>query len=89
LGVYGKVTLKPGVNPLVPYNEKRKALIIINESEYTIWVGESQIDLKDKGLPLYPFEVIIFDRGEGDSAQYAFFAYSDVETTIKVYEGVE
>jgi tagatose-1,6-bisphosphate aldolase len=88
LGLYAKTTLTPGVNIIASYNEKRKALHVINESEYTIYVSENQNGIKDNGIPVYPFEVLVYDKAEGDATEYAFYAYTDVQVAIRVYEAV-
>jgi len=88
MGLFSKRKLVEGVNILASYNVRRVFLMIINESEHTIYVSEDPMNVKENGIPIYPFEILVFDRGDGDRVESTFYAYTDKEVEIRIYEGV-
>jgi hypothetical protein len=88
VGLYTRVKISPGINPSISYNPRRVFLMIVNESDYTIYISEDPQNVRERGIPIYPYEIIVYDKSDGDRCENAFYIYSDYETYIRIYEGV-
>ena len=88
MGLFSKQKIKAGETLSIYYNPRRVFLMLINDTESTIFISEDPTRIKELGIPLYPFEIIVFDKGDGDKAEGPFYVYSDQEVEIRIYEGV-
>jgi len=88
MGVFSRVKLNRGLNYAVSFNPRRVFLMIVNDSEVTIYVSEDPSDITSRGIPVYPFEILVFDRGDGDRTESAFYIYAENDTYVRIYEGV-
>lgn len=63
--------------------------MIINESEYIVYISKDPQNVANVGIALYPFEGIVFDVADGDEPEYAFFAQCPQGTArIRIYENL-
>lgn len=88
-GAFRVEYVTPEVRQIASYNPTRKLLLIINESDYTIYVSKDPVGVSESGIPLYPFESIVFDAADGDEPEYSFFCVSPSGTAkIRIYEAL-
>lgn len=74
---------------IASYNKFRKLLMIINESEYTVYVSKDPQNVVELGIPLFPYESIVFDIADADAPEEAFFAATDAgAAAVRIYESV-
>lgn len=77
------------VKTITSYNPNRKLLMIINESELTVYISKDPSNVTELGIPLFAFETIVFDVADGDEPEYAFFAQTIAGTSkIRIYENL-
>lgn len=88
-GAFRVEYVTPEAKQIASYNPARKLLLIINESDYTIYVSKDPVGVSETGIPVYPFESIVFDAADGDEPEYAFFAASPSSTAkVRIYEAL-
>ncbi|MEM0506805.1 MAG: hypothetical protein QXW58_06085 [Thermosphaera sp.] len=77
------------VKTVVSFNPNRKLLMIINESEYIVYISKDPQNVANVGIALYPYESIVFDVADGDEPEYAFFAQClEGVAIIRIYENL-
>lgn len=74
---------------IASYNMNRKLLMIINESENVVYVSKDPQNVMEFGIPIFPFETLVFDVADGDEPEYAFFAQClEGVAIIRIYENL-
>lgn len=74
---------------IASFNQSRKLLMVINESEYIVYISKDPQKVAEEGIALYPYETIIFDVADGDEPEYAFFAVSPMGIAkLRIYENL-
>ncbi|MEM2506945.1 MAG: hypothetical protein QXF61_07890 [Nitrososphaeria archaeon] len=63
--------------------------MITNEGETEIYVSKDPQSVNEVGIPVFPFETLVFDVADGDEPEYAFYAQTKVGTSIvRIYENL-
>lgn len=74
---------------IASYNPARKLLLVINESDYTVYISKDPANIAENGIPVYPYESIVFDVADADEPEYAFYAVCPLGTAkIRIYEAL-
>ncbi len=82
-----KVTTEP--KAIASYNANRKLLMVINESEVTVYISKDPMNIVEIGIPLYPFETIVFDVADADEPESSFYAQtSEGYAIVRIYEAL-
>lgn len=88
-GSFRSEVVDGNVKSIASYNPNRKLILIINESDYVIYVSKDPINVERDGIPLYPYEGIIFDVGDADSPEEMLFCVSpEGVARIRIYEAL-
>jgi hypothetical protein len=88
MSLFSRQTIKAGEILSIYFNPRRVFLLIVNDSEATIYISQEMTEIKERGLPIYPYEILVFDKADGDKTEGPYYVYSDVDTKIRIYEGV-
>lgn len=71
------------------YNPARKLILFINESENVVYISKDPLYVKELGIPLYPFESLVFDVADADEPEMAFYAAATADgSRVRVYEAL-
>lgn len=74
---------------IATYNINRKLLLIINDSESVVYISKDPMYVKENGLPLYPYEIIVFDVADADEPETAFYAQALTGIAkLRIYEAL-
>lgn len=77
------------VKAIASYNPNRKLILIINESDYVVYISKDPMNIEKDGIPLYPYEGIIFDVSDADSPEEMLFSVSpEGIAKIRIYEAL-
>lgn len=87
-GNFRVVSVGSAVTQIVSYNPNRKLILVLNESDYTIYVSKDPMNVKELGIAVYPFESIVFDVADSDSPEEALYAVSEGVSKVRIYEAV-
>jgi hypothetical protein len=73
---------------VAPYRPRRLSLLIMNDSDYDVYIAPFRDKITTYGLKLMPYSTIIFLEADGDHPELEYFAYSAGNATVRVVEGV-
>lgn len=74
---------------IASFNPVRKLLLIMNESDTTVYISKDPQNIVTAGIALYPFESIVFDVSDADEPEYAFYAQTVSGTAkLRIYESL-
>lgn len=81
-----------GVTPtlIVPYQEKRKSLVIMNNDPVaTVYISNDQANILTQGFPLPPGATYAVTLDDGDEPFLQVYGQSSAVVDIRVIEGSE
>ena len=70
------------------YRPRRLSLLIMNDSDYDVYIAPFRDMIREFGFRLMPYSTIIFLEADGDHPELEYFAYSDGDAFVRVIEGV-
>ena len=70
------------------YRPRRLSLLIMNDSDFDIYIAPFRDKIRENGFKLMPYSTIIFLEADGDRPELEYFAYSDGNAVVRVIEGV-
>ncbi len=74
---------------IASYNPNRKLLMIINESEVTVYISKDPMGVVENGIPLFFYEALVFDVADADEPESAFYAQTEEGTAlVRIYESL-
>lgn len=73
---------------IAAYRPRRLSLLIMNDSDYDVYIAPFRDRIKEYGLRLMPYSAIIFLEADGDHPELEYFAFSSGSATVRVVEGV-
>jgi hypothetical protein len=83
-----QVTVTTDVTLIVPYNARRKSLVIASDSGDKIYISPNPKNITAEGIPLIPGGVFSLKKTEGDEPEYAWYGQAPTGSAdIRVYEG--
>ena len=85
---YRPVTVSTTVTQIASYNEKRRALVIYNNSSSTLYISNDPQDIVARGLPVGGGVAISLVASEGDEPHLALYGQMTAGTAdVRVVEG--
>lgn len=88
-GAFRREMVGTSVKQIASYNPARKLIMIVNDSEYTIYINKDPDGVKENGLPVYAFEIIVFDVADADAPEEMFFAVCEsTNCPVRIYEAL-
>lgn len=89
MGIFRTETVGAEVKLIASFNPRRRALLIVNDSENEVYISEDQEKILREGIPLYAYEALHFDTADGDKPEKAFYAQAPAGIAkIRIYEAV-
>ena len=88
MGLFSRISLSANKVYTLYYNPRRVFLMIMNDTESIVYISEDPVNIELNGIPIYPFEVLVFDRGDGDKVEGPYYLFCKNDVSIRVYEGV-
>jgi len=70
------------------YRPRRLSLLIMNDSDFDVYIAPFRDKIVEYGLRLFPYSTIIFLEADGDHPELEYFAYSPGNARVRVVEGV-
>lgn len=73
---------------IASYRPRRLSLLIMNDSDYDVYIAPFRDRIREFGFKLMPYSTIIFLEPDGDHPELEYFAYSSGNAVVRVIEGV-
>jgi hypothetical protein len=73
---------------IAAYRPRRLSLLIMNDSDYDVYVAPFRDKIAQHGLKLMPYSVLILLESDGDHPELEYFGYSPGDARVRVVEGV-
>ncbi len=74
---------------IATYNINRKLLMISNESEIVVYISKNPLSITENGIPLFPYETLVFDVADADGPEEAFYAQTqEGRARLRIYEAL-
>ena len=70
------------------YRPRRLSLLIMNDSDYDVYIAPFRDRIREFGFKLMPYSSIIFLEADGDHPELEYFGYSEGKAVLRVIEGV-
>jgi hypothetical protein len=70
------------------YRPRRLSLLIMNDSDFDVYIAPFRDKIQQYGLKLMPYSALILLEADGDHPEYEYFGYSSGNATVRVVEGV-
>ncbi|MEM4024088.1 hypothetical protein [Pyrobaculum sp.] len=70
------------------YRPRRLSLLIMNDSDFDVYIAPFRDRIRESGFRLMPYSTIIFLEADGDHPELEYFAYSSGSAVVRVIEGV-
>lgn len=73
---------------IVPFRPRRLSLMIMNDSDYDVYVAPFRDKIADYGMRLMPYTSLILLESDGDKPELEYFGYSTADVKVRVIEGL-
>ena len=73
---------------VAPYRPRRLSLLIMNDSDFDVYIAPFRDKITQSGLKLMPYSTLILLEADGDHPELEYFAYSPGNALVRITEGV-
>ena len=73
---------------IAAYRPRRLSLLIMNDSDFDVYVAPFRDKIAQHGLKLMPYSILILLESDGDHPELEYFAWSQGNAIVRVVEGV-
>jgi len=73
---------------IAAYRPRRLSLLIMNDSDYDIYIAPFRDKIAQYGLRLMPYSTLILLESDGDHPELEYYAWSQGNALVRVVEGV-
>ena len=73
---------------IAAYRPRRLSLLIMNDSDYDVYVAPFRDRIVQYGLKLMPYSTLILLESDGDHPELEYFAWSPGNALVRIVEGI-